>query len=183
MRRLFITILLGSLLSCGRTTDSGLTASDKVDTLVDADNVALDSIDFNILKYDTSYRHIFSKTAKTPQLSEKEIIECELLLKLFIAGYNAEAIKKFDEMTKKYPGQKFNEENFTIELKDYGRQYMAVLDNGIKLVYVNCFCDPKVFDYRDKRLVHVFDGGNCFFNLKINLTEKKIFGFVENGQA
>jgi len=105
-------------------------------------------------------------------------------LKLFIVDYNVQATTRFHELTKEHPELKFNLDDFTIELKDYGRQYMAVVsDNGTKLVYVNCFCDPFKFADRDKELVAVLDGGNCFFNFKVNLKEKKIFDFMENGVA
>jgi hypothetical protein len=182
MRLLLIT-LVGTILGCTRVSDPGLKNSDKIDTLITADNVELDSLDFNIIKYDTSYNYIFPKTFKAIDLNDEEIMECETLLRLFIADYNVEATKRFDEMTKKYPKLKFNKNQFTIELRDYGRQYMAALSENEKFVYVNCFCDPVEFDYRHKELVQVDDGGNCFFSFKVDLKNKKIFDFRENGVA
>jgi len=75
MRLLFIVTILGAILGCTRTSDSSLSNSDKVDTLSAAGNVS-DSLDFNIIKYDTSYHYIFPKTFRTTDLSEKEIKEC-----------------------------------------------------------------------------------------------------------
>jgi hypothetical protein len=87
-------------------------------------------------------------------------------------------------MTKKYPNHRFNILDFTIELHEYGRQYMAVTsDKGQKMVYVNCVCDPTEFDYRETELIQVDDGGNCYFNFKVNLTTKRLFDFMENGVA
>jgi c-di-AMP phosphodiesterase-like protein len=184
MRDLLIIIFFLTILSCTRTSDSNLTNSDNVDTLSTVDNAALDSLDFNIVKYDTSYYYIFPKTFVSTDLSDKEIVACENLLRLFIENYNVEAKKRFDEMTKQYPNVKFNVRDYTIELEDYGRQYMSVVsDKGEKMVYVNCFCDPKEFEYRDKELVQVHDGGNCFFNFRVDLKNKTIFDFMENGVA
>jgi hypothetical protein len=96
--------------------------------------------------------------------------------------YNSEAIERFNKLTKKYPNQKFDSKDFTIELVDYGRQYIAVTsDNGDKFVFVNCFCEPEKFSYRDKELVDVMDGGNCYFQFKVNLGQSKIFDFMTNG--
>jgi c-di-AMP phosphodiesterase-like protein len=183
MRDLLIIIFLLTILNCTRTIDSNLTTLDNVDSLSTVDN-ALDSLDFNIIKYDTSYYYIFPKTFVSTDLSVEEIIACENLLKLFIENYNIEAKKRFDEMTKKYPDLKFNIREFTIELEEYGRQYMPVVsDKGEKTVYVNCFCDPKEFNNRNKELVQVLDGGNCFFSFKVDIKNKRIFDFMENGVA
>ena len=173
-----------TILGCTRTNKSDLATLDNVDALSSSDKVMLDSLDFNLIDYDTSYDYIFPVTFKPTNLSDMEIMECETLLNSFIADYNEEGIKRFDEMTKKYPNGQFEIEDFKIELKDYGRQYMTVVsDKGDKIVYVNCFCDPTHFNYRDKELVQVDDGGNCFFNFKVDLKTKKIFDFMENGVA
>ena len=182
MRNLLTTFLLLTILSCNRTADSS--ASDERDSLTLVQKTMIDSLDFHIIRFDSSYQYLFSTSFMTADLTNKEIIESENLLKLFIADYNVEATKKFNEMTKEYPNIKFNILDFTIELADYGRQYMSVVSHkGERMVYVNCFCDPTEFNYRDKELVQVEDGGNCFFNFKVNLTEKKIFDFMENGVA
>lgn len=184
MRDLLTIIFLVTISGCTRTNNSDLTTLDKAETLSASEKVILDSLDFNVIKYDTSYYYIFPATSKTTDLSDKEIIECETLLKSFIVDYNAQGLKRFDEMTKKYPNAKFDPEDFKIELKNYGRQYMTVIsDKGDKMVYVNCFCNPTHFNYRDKGLVQVDDGGNCFFNFKVDLNRKKIFDFMENGVA
>jgi hypothetical protein len=184
MKYLLIIISLLTILNCTRTSDSNLTTLHNVDSLSTVDNPAFDSLDFSIIKYDTSYYYIFPKTFVPTDLSVKEIVACENLLKPFIENYNIEAKKRFDEMTKKYPDLKFNIREFTIELEEYGRQYMPVVsDKGEKTVYVNCFCDPKEFKYRNKELVQVLDGGNCFFSFKVDIKNKRIFDFMENGVA
>jgi hypothetical protein len=183
MRRLLIIGVVGIILNCTRASDSTVANSDKVDTVISGGNIALDSFDFNIIEYDASYRYIFPETFQTTDLTRKEIEQCEALLKLFIAEYNVEATNKFDEMSKKYPKMRFKKEDFTIDLNEYGRQYMGAISEHQKFVYVNCFCEPNKFDTPDKQLVQVDDGGNCFFNFKVDLKNRKIFDFIENGVA
>ena len=179
----FLTILLlTTTLGCARTNNQDFIKSDNDDTWTTT-IITLDSLDFNILKFDTiTFRYIFPNTYYPTDLSKEEIIKCEKLLNSYIADYNGEAIERFNKITKKYPNQKFDSKDFTIELVDYGRQYIAVTsDNGDKFVFVNCFCDPEKFSYRDKELVDIMDGGNCYFQFKVNLGQSKIFDFMTNG--
>lgn len=170
--------------ACSFKSDSRDKQSEKTDTLQTADNMTVDTLRIYKIKYDTSYSYIFPAILRAAYLSQDDIKICETLLNQYIADYNKEAKLKYEEVTKKYPNQGFNLLDFTIELQEYGRQYMAVTgDNGEKLVYVNCFCDPTGFDYRETELVRVMDGGNCFFNFKVNLTTKRLYDFMENGVA
>jgi hypothetical protein len=67
---------------------------------------------------------------------------------------------------------------------EYGRQYLAGIDSsGQVLVFINSFCHPENYDYRDKYLVVVSDGGDCFFRLLIDLTKKQVISFETNGSA
>lgn len=180
MKNLLTIFLLLTIISCKRTIESS--SSDKIQPLIHTQKTDSNFLDFHIIKFDSSYQYLFSKSFTSTDLTEKQIMECEKLLKLFVKDYNIEATSKFDEMTKKHPNIKFNILDFTIELNDYGRQYMSVVSNkGEIVVFVNCFCCPTNFNYRDKKLVRVDDGGNCFFHFKVDLTKKKIFDFMENG--
>ena len=175
MKVLIFTIVIVVLASCSQERRAN---NEFVDKLV------LDSLNINVLKYDSSYKYIFPEAMEIADLTREEITECELLLKAYIANYNVQAKKRFEEISKNHPGLKFSLDNFTIELKNYGRQYVAAINNdGEKVVYVNCFCHPSEFDYRDKELVQVEDGGNCFFNFKVDIKRKRIFDFRENGAA
>ena len=74
---------------------------------------------------------------------------------------------------------------FTNQIKDvskYYKQFIAVINKqGEKEVWINCFCskDPKW----KNEVVLVLDGGNCYFQLKINLTKKLVYDFMVNGVA
>ena len=182
--RYFLTILFfAAALGCTRTNINDLTKSNSLDTLAIIDKAILDSVDFVVLNVDTlETQHIFPSTYTSTDLIEGEIIKCEKLLKSYILDYNKEAIMRFDLIKKKYPNQRFYSKDFTIELKDYGRQYIAALsDKGDKVVYVNCYCNPAEFSYRDKELVDVDDGGNCYFDFKVDLNKNEIFDFATNG--
>ena len=56
-------------------------------------------------------------------------------------------------------------------------------NNGQKEVWVNCFCQLSGDNKWKTEVVHVADGGNCYFNFKINLTTKTCYDFAVNGVA
>jgi hypothetical protein len=162
MNNLLTIIFLVTILGCTRTRDSNLKTLASVETLSISDKAMLDSLDINLIKYDTSYDYIFPVTFKATDISDKEIFECETLLKSVILDYTVE------EMTKDDPKTRFHTEEFKRKLNKYGRQYMTVVsDKGDKIVYINCFCNPTHFDYRGKELIQVVDGGSCFLILRL----------------
>jgi len=66
-------------------------------------------------------------------------------------------------------------------LEEYNKQYVgAVEENGEKTIWINCFCKKYEKDFPDwkKQIIGVADGGNCFFNLKINIT-RNVFGLLQ----
>lgn len=148
----------------------GCVGSHSKDQNLDASQIHFDSVDINVLKYDTSYSFFFAEKVEAADISKDEIVECELLLRDFISKYNEDAQVKYSD-TK-------------IDLKNYGRQYISVVNNKEEKIILGIFfCDPKSFEYRHKELVSVYDGGNCFFQCKFNLKNKSVFDFAENGTA
>ena len=79
-----------------------------------------------------------------------------------------------------------------VELKKkYYRQYLCYTnESGEKIVYINSMCElftdydkdnkPIKFDWKTK-MVDVSDGGECYWNIKINLTNKTYFDLIING--
>jgi hypothetical protein len=71
-------------------------------------------------------------------------------------------------------------------LSKYKRQYFGLLENGDKIIYINCFWS-KHFDktqtYWKTDEVNVFDGCSYFWSIKVNLTKKFLFEFGVNGSA
>jgi hypothetical protein len=68
-------------------------------------------------------------------------------------------------------------------LKDYRRQYVAVVtDKGERAVWVNFFCEDIGVEWR-KEILTVKDGGNCFFELVIDVNKRKAYELSPNGEA
>ena len=79
-------------------------------------------------------------------------------------------------------------------LKFYFKQYSFIItESKDSIIHVNAFCNiPEVptdssgvfimrkFDWKDK-LLHVEDGGDCFWNITISKTKKKCIAFSVNG--
>ena len=175
-----VYILTIFILGCSHNTKNGSTTSSYT--------YSIDSIDITVFVSDSMKNQIFPNNYKVVNTEISEIVECETLLKTYIAQYNQRGILRADSLNKrhriKYSSEAIDVEQFLIDLKNYGRQYISAIDNrNHKLVYINCFCNPLEFPYRHKDWVFVFDGGNCFFQLKIDLTDKKVIDFSENGVA
>lgn len=71
-------------------------------------------------------------------------------------------------------------------LDDYDRQFIgAVNENGDKIIWVNCFCNTQENYFKDwkTKLVFVKDGGNCYFNLIVNITKNTYSDLMINGNG
>lgn len=65
---------------------------------------------------------------------------------------------------------------------NYSKQCVATKNkNGEIEVWVNCACSGIAKDSYKYFIGAVYDGGHCFFRLKINLTKKECFDVVVNG--
>jgi hypothetical protein len=137
---------------------------------------------FAILPFDTTQNWVF-KDSKPAELTNADLTEIEKLLREFIDCYNLEQERQYNETKTRYSSLEINPEDFIIDLKKYKRQYIAVTNNkGEKEVWVNCFCDTWKKNWR-KELIFVLDGGNCYFNLKINVTKGEYYELMVNGDA
>jgi hypothetical protein len=135
-----------------------------------------------ILPYDTTTHWIF-KESKQAVLTVKDIKMIDSLLSKCIDDYNPEQERQFQEINGKHPEYKLDKKHFIIDLSRYKRQYIAVTNKqGEKVVFINCFCGDLDKDSRN-RLFIVNDGGNCFFNVMINLTTNKYYDLTVNGDA
>jgi L-rhamnose mutarotase len=154
---------------------------EKINTTSTKQNLVDTSI-YAVLTFDNSYQWIF-KDVKATSLSTSEIVNIEELLKIAISEYNVKHKKEFDSLTKMHPEYELKEYNFIIDLKKYKRQYFPVLNNkGEKEVWVNCFCNISNENWRNN-LVFYLDGGNCYFNIKVNLSKHTFYELSVNGNA
>jgi hypothetical protein len=114
----------------------------------------------------------FDNSYKPASLSYDEVFEIDSIMRSCILDYN----NNLSESLRAYHGIDFKK-------YDYKRQYVSIINsNGEKEVWINCFCDSFDMDWK-KQILHVNDGGNCFFNLKVNLSTKKCYDIFVNGYA
>lgn len=120
-----------------------------------------------VLKWDKSYNWIFS-SVKSSTLTDSEIKQVQDLLKRAVLDHN----EKTKFVAEKIPSN-----------KSYYIQLLPVINGkGQKEVWINCFCSVDGNKWKNE-ICLVKDGGNFFFNLKINLTLKTFYAFMVNGYA
>jgi hypothetical protein len=135
-----------------------------------------------IMSCDSNQEWIF-KDCKSTDLTNSEFEQIEIILKNAILIYNQEQSKLFESLKNKYPKANFEKKSFFIDLNQYYRQYLPVMnENGEKEIWINCFCNAMEIDWREN-LIFVLDGGNCYFNLKINLSKQTYYDLIVNGDA
>ena len=162
--------------------------SEKIDT----SKYAILKFDKNRFKYLDYYFDINSKP--TP-LTLKDIKTIEALIEKCTSDYNKQQQIYWQPIIEKQP-EKFPDPSAIIHGNDiknpllYYKQLIAVIDkNGEKIVFVNCFCSKEMKSstndpsYWKRGIIMVDDGGNCFFQLKVNLTTNKVDHFRVNGNA
>jgi basic membrane lipoprotein Med (substrate-binding protein (PBP1-ABC) superfamily) len=162
--------LFATLISaCGQASQSPLGANKNKSS----QKSLYDTSKISIINFNKSIYWLFDSASKASILTDADIWEVERLFNESIADYNSKIKKKEDKKYFAVDLQKFN----------YKRQYVCVTNkDGQKVVYVNCFCETIGVDWKST-LIQVEDGGNCFFNLKINLNTKKYYDFFVNGYA
>ena len=69
-------------------------------------------------------------------------------------------------------------------LKKYYRQYLVYInENDEKIVYINAMCKiPDSFNWK-KDFLRTSDGGECYWKIEINLTNKTYREIMVNGYA
>ena len=145
-------------------------------------NTSIDTSSIAIIKNDEVLPHLLQDAAGSAELSNNDLKVIDKTLETVIADYNSEHEIIFKQFGEQHPDANFKREYFIIDLKSYKRQYIAFYNKlGEKEVWVNCICNASK-DWQHK-LVTVKDGGNCYFNLKINLTRDFNYDFYVNGSA
>lgn len=161
-----ILFLILTLVSCGQTTNNQTETQKKVAATVQQVDTSL----ITIIPFDNSRYWLFDKTYSPSNLTQNDIEEIEKLLIDCVNKYNS----KLSSDNKQY---------FSIDLtkQKYRRQYVAVTNkNGDKEVWIICLCQTHGDDWKTS-IIMVDDGGNCYFNLKINLTKEKCYDLGVNG--
>jgi hypothetical protein len=132
-----------------------------------------DTTNTAILEFKRARVWIFDSSYKSTELTQYDLT--------VIDSFQIKAVTEFNDWQKKT-----NPDNaWMIDLKKlaYRKQLIAVTNQtGEKEVWVNCFCHSVNADWKSN-LVDVQDGGTCYFNFKINLTNKIYFNFRVNSSG
>lgn len=141
-----------------------------------------DSINIAILPYDPSTSFPFEKGIAT-ELIAGDHQKIDKILGKCIQEYNSKQNGRNHQTISRKPYELPNSVNQLMPLNSYKRQYIAVLNQeGEKLVWVNCFCISYDNQWRYAPVM-VKDGGSCYFNVTINLTQNKYYEFSVNGEG
>ena len=177
-RRLYFLLgfLSFSIISCSpkREHESHSAIPEKAILQTPIKSSQIDTSKIVVLAFNQAGNWPFENNYKPVSLSNHELIVIDSLLQLCIKTYN----QQLGESEK---------ENYSIDFKKYNYklQYVAVINNkGEQEVWINGFCDQvRRNEIWKKEIIHVKDGGNCYFNFKINLTTKTCYEISVNGYA
>jgi hypothetical protein len=154
-----------SIISCSQPGSKKIEQSSLRPVIIDTSRIA-------IIPFDQADNWPFDNRFKPSTLSSQEIIEVDSLLKACVANYNIGLSKNLEEY-------------YSIDFQKYKYkfQYVAAINGkGEKEVWINGFCNTWDTHWK-KEILFVKDGGNCYFNLKFNLSTKECFEVAVNGYA
>jgi hypothetical protein len=121
--------------------------------------IEIDSLNhYTIIAYDPNKKYPLFEDAKPTTLTFDEIMELDSIIEPTI-------IKNLKQ-------------------HKYYRQYVAAENsNGEKLVWINFFCESLYATDYVVNIMSAADGGNCIFQVKVNLTKKDCYYYRENGEG
>ena len=164
-----VCIVFILLSACNSSQVKPISYSDKT-----SNNSILDTSEFAIIPLNRSNNYIFDSSYLPAELNESEIVEVKDLLYKSIREYNSSRKKENPE----YDGLDTAKFQYNFQLVP------ALNKKGEKEVWINAFCLESDLPMNwKKEVIIVDDGGDCFFQLKINLTQKKYYNFIVNGLA
>ncbi|MGC3943798.1 MAG: hypothetical protein QM762_04525 [Chryseolinea sp.] len=127
--------------------------------------IDLNKITYGVLRLNYGNRELFGDTCTYHIVSRADIRNAEKILRRELENYNS---------TAKYPHSH----------EDYGRQFLgARTPGGDVLMYVACFLGP---DYHQKLWlipVVVYDGGDSYIDVLMNVTTGEVLSFSPHGGA
>ena len=149
---------------------------EKLDAIEQSGKLELDTSKYALITFDTAMcfpyytvAKVFPNSSRVATISNSELIELEKLLQLSVFDFN----KHVKENNLPYD---------SINLSNYRIQLVVTINNsGEKEIFVNCFCSTE--EDWENHLVKVLDGGECFFNVRINLSTNKYYEFSVNSLA
>ncbi|SDY06718.1 hypothetical protein SAMN05444411_1187 [Lutibacter oricola] len=123
---------------------------------------------------------VLPKNAKKAELSDEEFRLVGKKTQEYIEIYNTQVNEGFKKRGEK---KKYAKMYRIMKLTNYKIQYVPYLNQkGEKEIWINGFCDDFNSDWR-KEIISVFDGGNCYFTIKLNLSSGECLSIGTNGYA
>jgi len=143
----------------------------------------LEPSEYVILPFDQNQNDLFQES--TPHdIKESELNDIERILLVATSEHNKIQEKIIEKHNSENPNNKIIETGQELNLAGFKRQYIAVMNKqGEKEIWINFFCDTMDMDSWKSDIFIVFDGGNCYYNLKINLTKNTYYDISINGEA
>ncbi|MDN3594179.1 hypothetical protein [Zunongwangia endophytica] len=142
----------------------------------------LDSSDYVLIKFEPKYEWIVGKGRAT-DLNNSELLQIEDILEKAVEENNKRQKTYLKKHNEENPKDKWNKTGYELNLKKFKRQYLPIInDKGEKVIWINFFCKDENPIPKD-RIIMMLDGGNCFFNIKINLTKNTYYDLQINGYA
>lgn len=179
MKQLLL-ILIISLTACNGQTKQ---ADKTIEKQIVSSNFQIPDSTYVILDYKSDWHRIF-KDAELTTLSENELDEVEKIIEQAIKENNEQQRESLEKHNTIYPNDRWTETGFELKTKGFKRQYVTVInDKGQKEIWINFFCNDWGSENWKSDLMEVNDGGNCYFNLKVNLEKKTYSELYINGYA
>jgi hypothetical protein len=123
---------------------------------------------------------ILPESTMTTTLSTTELDAATRLLTKCITDYNDQIREGFKKRGEK---KRYARMYQVMTLSKYKVQFVPYLnEKGEKEIWINGFCSDYDIDWKTE-IVHVFDGGNCYFTVRLNLTDNKCIAVGTNGYA
>lgn len=148
-----------------------------------SNKIEFDDEAISVVSFDVEKHWMIFKTGETYSLTKSDMQLIDSLLKNKVDAYNVIEKVKFEQRINNFPNLKLQLKNYTINLNEYKRQYLAVkMANGEINVYINCFCSV---DHKNSKneLIYVLDGGKCYFHTTINITDRTCSDLLVNGES
>jgi len=173
IRHSILTISIAGLLACN--AENSKTTIQMPPKLIQTDTS--DGTQYIALIIDSATKNVIPLTKNDLAIVDQQV-------KIAVNDYNKERDKYRQKVKIEDPTSTRKREDYLIDMKNYKRQYVAYLNTKKqKEVWVNCFCSNPDNDEWKSEIVEVRDGGNCYFNLKVNIKQKSYYEFIVNGRA
>lgn len=179
MRQLILMFFI-FLTACNRQ----LKQSDQTfDKQIEPSNFEIPDSTYVILEFKSDWYWLFMD-AKPTTLSENELSEIESIIGKAVKENNEQQLQELETHNNEYPDNKWTETGFELKTKGFKRQYVPVINkDGQKEIWINFFCNDWGNENWKSDIMEVDDGGNCYFNLKVNLETKSFSELSINGYA